>query len=151
MQIKTECPTCKNIYEVDSQYEGFEVECEGCHTSFTVVRKQTQVSTIPKKHRSLPSSGKIQKLLAEGEKVGFFDDSQYEKLHTITYHTESSVYLLIATIIRLGMDVIGMILMFGTQCPTIMYVILAVDGLWLFSFIFFVVRHKGRRVIYQRK
>ena len=104
MQIKTECPTCKNIYEVDSQYEGFEVECEGCHTSFTVVRKQTQVSTIPKKHRSLPSSGKIQKLLAEGEKVGFFDDSQYEKLHTITYHTESSVYLLIATIIRHGCD-----------------------------------------------
>ena len=147
MQIKTECPTCKNIYEVDSQYEGFEVECEDCHTSFTVVRKQPQVSTIPKKHRSLPSSGKIQKLLAEGEKVGFFDESQYEKLHTITYHTESSVYLLIATIIRLCMDVIGMILMFGT----IMCVILAVDGLWFFSFIFFVVRHKGRRVIYQRK
>ena len=146
MQIQTECPTCKNIYEVDSQYEGFEVECEGCHTSFTVVRKKPQASTIPKKHRSLPSPEKIQKLLAEGDKVniGFFDESQYEKLHTVTYHTESSVFLLIATIIRLGMDVIGMIFSSGIVC-----VILALDGLWLFAFIFFIVRHKGRRVIYQ--
>ena len=36
MQIKTACPKCCRVYEVEGEYEGSEVQCENCGCQFVV-------------------------------------------------------------------------------------------------------------------
>ena len=35
--MKTVCPQCKQKYEIDNAYNGFEIQCSYCETNFIVL------------------------------------------------------------------------------------------------------------------
>ena len=156
MQIRTECPTCKNIYEIGSQYEGFEVECEGCHQTFTVSRSKPKTTAMPK-NRPVSPSPEYNALLSQGKKPNETEPTKGNKLRTITHHTGASIFLLVTTIIKMGVDFILLLslasaLDSGTSMRSTFNLLVfdrLLDGIWLIALILFVDSHKGKREIYE--
>ena len=146
MQIRTECPTCKNIYELDSQYEGFEVECEGCHKIFTVARLKPKHAEIPKK-RPPALSPELNAIMSR-DKDKFTD----RELWTTTHHTWISIFLIVTTIVKIVFSVIFLFGLKHFEIGDFIDLFKAdkfVDVIWLISLFLFVCVHKGARHIYK--
>src|SRR5579859_8176915 len=51
MDIRFECPTCKQRVKIDDSAAGMQIECPGCHNQLTVPAAAAAVSPAP---RTLP-------------------------------------------------------------------------------------------------
>ena len=130
MQIRTQCPTCRNIYELDAKYEGTEVECQGCHTTFTVTRLRPTISN---------------------ELSQMLDEPSKKPIKT----WNSSDWLVVTTLIRICIYLIIALCMFGaknnpgwlregglTALYFLCFFAVVVHIAWLWAFAIFLKSHK---------